>query len=438
MERFIPGLKSFRKIRHFDTVVMLAILCLAVYIVYGYHGVYGTTGTSGDLHNMLVAGMPMVFTALVGMSCAPFLTLLILSGAGNLLNTGLFNTDIIPFAEILMGLPISETNVFVVLLVITSLKIFVSLVGSGKIVCDISIGKIEELTGAICVIAGPYLVATSVTVHGASLSAGGGLFVSGAARALSVIIPLVAYGLYYIMKNLASAIDIAAFLASPVPGVTALFTIAKHVLIGAYVGLALISPTAMTVVGLIFFVVAVIVFRWAQRLVRYYKKIYLAAFFKSTVLAGWPPPLVPARLPRGAAAEFNNVEICIPAFVMNNTPLIKKRDRCYLVRAGNGNYLFAGKMFGEPVKMKLPDGIYIEELFRFIRIFSDGHLPLPLRGVHAVIGREHAANIEALINKAGFVDYGELPYREAERARAGGPKKEDGPMESKWKPRRHS
>ena len=437
MDLILPGskscMRSCRKPQHINTVVLLTVLCFTVYIIYGYHGVYGTTGgTSGGLQDMLVAGMPMIFTALVGMSCAPFLTLLIFSGAGNLLNTGFFNTEGIPFADILMGLPISETNVFVVLLIVTSLKIFVSLVGTGKIICDVSVGKIEELTGAICVIAGPYLVATSVTVQGASLSATGGFFASGAVRVLSIIIPLVAYGMYHVMKTLASAIDIAAFLAAPIPGVTALVTISKHLLVGAYVGLAILSPTAMTVVGLVFFVVAVIVFRWAQRLVRYYKKIYLVSFFKSTVLAGWPPPLVPARLPRRVAAEFENVEICIPAFVMNRTPFFKKRDRCYLVRAGGVNYLYASRLLGGPAKMVLPDDIYIEKLFRFVRFSSDRHLHLNLKGVHVVIGREHATNIEALVQKAGFTHYDEPP-------RPGGWKLEvDERNESKWKPRRRS
>ena len=436
MGRFVPGSKSYSKSCgriHINTVVFLTILCFSVYIIYGYHGVYGAAGTSGGLQDMLVAGMPMVFTALVGMSCAPFLTLLIFSGAGNLLNTGLFSTEGIPFADILMGLPISETNVFVVLLVVTSLKIFVSLVGTGKIICDISVGRIEDLISAICVIGGPYLVATSVTVQGASLSASGGsFFASGAAMLLSVIIPIVAYGMYYVMKNLALAIDIAAFLASPIPGMAALFTIAKHMLVGTYVGLALINPTAMTVVGLIFFVVAVIVFNWARRLVRYYRKIYLVAFFNSIFRAGRYIPLVPARLPRRVAAEFKNVEICIPAFVMNRTPHFKKRDRCYLIRTGNVNYLYAGRLVGEPAKMVLPDDIYIEKLFRFVRFSSDRHLHLSLRGVHVVISREHATNIEALVQKAGFTHYDEPP-------RPGGTKVEaNEPKESKWKPRRRS
>jgi hypothetical protein len=324
----------------------------------------------------LLAG---AFAPLVSLGASPFVSLTVLSAVGSLLNAGTINPESIPFSDALMQLPISNPAAFVVLLIITLSKFGLSIAGASKFFCDVTLGKIEDAVGTVCAIGGAWLVASATTESVAIVP-----FTAAA----------IAYAIYYLMKTMLGAADIAALIVSPIPGSTGIFTVAKHILVGLFAWISVANPWLATIIGIILLIIAFFVFRWAKRLERYYRRIYLIPFTNSIFRRRWTPPLVPKKLPRGVEKEFSNISICIEGFFMNKTTALKKREHCYLIRAGNENFIFKKRFLGKKIKIPLAEDVYIEKAFRFVRVYS-AHTNL-------VIRREHRKNIQMLAEQAGF------------------------------------
>lgn len=375
-------------------------MCVALILSGGL--VFGTSQTDVGITGVMAAQiLPVVFSLIIGMSCSPFIALTVISGVGSFLNSGLVNSDAIPFSGFITELPLASFGVFVVLLVITSLKGLLNFAGTTKILCDATLGKLEDLTATLCVIIGPYLVITTVTVYAAE-PASGGVLSSAASGVLAVIASVVVYGMYYVVKTLVAALGVFTFL---IPGASVLFTTAKYTIVSGYTILTFVNPTVAFVIGLMLLVVALIAFSWARRMVKYYRRIYLFPFLNAAFRGGRIIPLVSKRIPRGVLKGFGKVDICIAAFFMNRTSPFKQREMCHFIRVDGKNYLYKMNVFGKEVKIPLEGKLYVERCFRFVRIFSEEEKPSSVRGIHIVISREQVCNIEELLADKNFVDY---------------------------------
>jgi len=355
----------------------------------------------------LTAGLPTAFAIIIGMSCSPFIALTILAGVGSLLNMGVIEPGVIPFSETLMHLPIAQMNVFIILLIITTLKGILGLTSASKIICDVFLDKVENIIGAICAIVGVYVI-TSVTVVYAypitdAAVNGNGIWTSLVMTILSLAMALVAYAIYFVMKTLIFAIDILALLASPIPGVTALATISKYVIVGIYVWHALASPRVSSIIGLVCLTAAFFLFRWSRRIILYYRKIYLRPLLTMIFRNGRTVPLVPKKMPKSVFREFGTVDVCLEVFFMNNTTAFHKRELCYFIKADDKHYLFKKRLLGKAITIKLTDDTYLEKCYRFIRIFTDEGANY--RKIHAVLSREHNTNINTIISEFNLINY---------------------------------
>jgi hypothetical protein len=154
-------------------------------------------------------------------------------------------------------------------------------------------------------------------------------------------------------------------------------------------------------------IVAFFVFRAAKRLELYYRRIYLLPILNTIFRKGRGIRIVPNKIPRTVAGEFNDISICIEGFFLNKTTPFYKRELCYFIRSAGVNYLFKKRFFGlgKAVKITLPDEVYIERCFRFTRIFTEEGLHISLRNIHLVLRREHNKNADALIAEANLIDY---------------------------------
>ena len=370
---------------------------------------YNNTG-SNIYTNEEISILGGAFAPLISLSSSPFIALTILSGAGAFLNSGVVNPEDASFLQTLTQLPISTTGVFIFFLLVTIASFLLNLLGPTKIFSDATLGKLENYIGIIASIGGTFIL-SSVTAVYAAETAGLGLGSSYLGsyiltHVISFFLAVLAYIVYIVIKTMIMAIDILAFLFSPIPGLSALFTITKHTTIGLYTWFALANPIAASIVGLICLVIAFLVFRAAKRLELYYRKIYIIPFFNALFRRDLIVPLVPKKMPYGLAKEFlKNIDICIEGFFMNKVSKFYKRELCYFVRSEGKNYLFKKRFLGKTIKNEINGDVYIEKCFRFIRVFTDESLNMNLRNVCLVLRREHSKNKIELIEKARLIDY---------------------------------
>jgi len=408
-------------------IMFLVFSCITTYFAYSFSEAYGfgqtTIANSDSLSDDDVSMLGGAFAPLVGIGGSPFIALTMLSGAGSLLNSGTIDAANIPFANTLMTLPISHTGIFITLLVITTAKFLLSMLSVSKVFCDATLGKLESMTGTVCAAGGAFLVTSVTTVYAAeiALSTAGNVGIGTyiLTNVIAFFGAVVAYAIYYVMRTMVLAIDVLAFLFSPIPGSAGLFTILKHIIISVYTWAAISNPAASTVVGIVLVVAACLVFRQAKRLELYYRRVYLIPFANSIFRSGHRIPLIPKKLPRGVAAEFSDIDICFECFFMNNTSKFFKRERCYFVRSGEVNYLFKKRLFGKTLKVEVLGDTYIEKpfIFRFLRIFTDEALHANMRKVYLVVRREHGKDIAEIIEKTRLIDYNAI-LEERQRRKA--------------------
>jgi hypothetical protein len=396
-------------------VLLLVFSCLAMCFAYkGVAHAFSETavpsGLSGDEAMLMRLSGP--FAPLLSVSGSPFVALTILSGTGSLLNAGKINSAHIPFAEALVQLPISQTFVFVCLLIVSIVKYLLSLSVATKIFSDATLTKFENLVGAVVVVGGAFLLSPAAPAYAAEIAetglAGGNIVTYTLSGIIAFFMAVLAYAMFFVMKTMIAALDILASIFSPIPGTTAVFANIKFIIVGLYTWCALAHPFFASIIGAVCLLLAIIVFRAARRLELYYRKIYLIPFSRALLRRDLVMPLLPKKLPYGLAKEFPDVEICLEGFFMNRVSALCKRERCYFVRSGGVNYIFKKRLFGKVVKLAIPDVAYIERTFRLIRIFTDEEARADSRRVFLVLRREYGKNIAALIERAGLLDYNGL------------------------------
>jgi hypothetical protein len=289
------------------------------------------------------------------MSGSPFIALTMVSGAGSFLNSGTIDPANIPLSDLIMQLPISNFGVFVALLVVTLLKYFMSWVSASKILCDATLGKLENYTGTAIAAAGAFVVTSTTTVYAATMTQstiGNGFSSYLLTNIIAFVVSALAYIVYVVMKTMIRAIDILAFLASPIPGATALFTNIKYIVVSVFAWNALSNPYVTSILGILILIVAFYVFRAAKRIELYYRKIYLSPL-TNKIFKRYTVAVLPNKIPRTVSKEFNEISVCLECFFMNKTTPFYKRELCYFVRSNNVNYLFKKRLFGKKIKMEL-------------------------------------------------------------------------------------
>ena len=370
--------------------------------------------TSNGLPGSDLSYLGGVFSPLIGIGGSPFIALTMLSGAGSLLNSGKLNTEKIPLSDSLMSLPIANMGVFVILLIFTLIKFILSMMGASKMFYDVTFGKFEDLIGVVCSVGCAFLLSNNTSINPAEVT-----FVSTSnvipnsilfMNVIAIVCAALSYLVYILMRTMIAALDVLAFLFSPIPGSSAFITILKHIIVSAYIWVSITNPAVSIVIGLILIIIACFVYKSAKRLELYYRKIYLIPFVNAIFRSRHIIPLIPKRMPRGVSDEFPKIDICIESFFMNRGLRLKKRELCYFIKSGDSNYIFKKRIFGKTIKIELPIDTFIEKpfIFRFLRIFTDEQLRDSQRSVSIVISREFGRNISEIIEKTGLIDYNVL------------------------------
>ena len=407
---------SFYKANRKMIALLFSFSCALTFLTHNFDIVYALTETivySGNLSNDNMLLMSGVFAPLVGIGGSPFIALTILSGAGSLLNSGIINAENIPLSNAFMALPIANIYSFIPLFILACSKFLLSMLGISKVFCDIALGKLEDLTGKICIVVGTFLVAYITTTYASSVASttvgGLGIWTFVLTNIISFTISMIAYTIYVVLRTMVSAIDSFVLLLSPIPGATGIFTILKHLVVIAYTIIAITNPIISSLIGVLCVDIACFVFRLARRLELYYKRIYLMPFLNAIFRSKKHTSLIPDKLPYGILAEFDNVDFCVECFIMDKIPELHKREQCYFIGAKGSSYIYKKRHFGKSVKIKLPTRVYIEKsfVFNFLRIFTTGEPNSNQRIFNLVISREHEKNIIGLTEKAKLRNFNE-------------------------------
>lgn len=364
--------------------------------------------TDGFFKDLTGAFMP-----LVSMSGSPFLTLAILSSLGYFLKIGWIPADFFgnAISDSLIHLPIANLFVMILLLVLTALRILLGMIAGTKILSDALLGKIEKFVGTLSIVVFVFLRVLATLEKGSTSTNGivlqtqntGGYLM---AVLLSVLISALAYLMYLVMRTTVSALDGLSLILAPIPGATAFFTIVKNAISLCYIGLAIVSPKVALAIGLFFLVIAVLVFRIARRMEKYYRSIYLTPLLRKIFNRPCRVGLMPEKLPSHARKEFSHIKLFLPVFVVNkNKELkLKKREKYTLVWADGKGWLYR-RFLLKKRKIEIEGSIYIEKCFRFIRIFTQEELPLSQRRFSLLTSVEYAEWIPQILEETGMMDY---------------------------------
>ena len=119
-------------------------------------------------------------------------------------------------------------------------------------------------------------------------------------------------------------------------------------------------------------------------------------------------PLIPKKLPRTVSEEFGNIEICIEAFSLNRALMLRKRERCFFVRASGINYIFKKRLFGKVIKVELIEDAYVERTFRFVRFFTYRASQTKYKIANVAVRREHSGNFDEIVSRGGLINYNQI------------------------------
>ncbi|MCL2356520.1 MAG: hypothetical protein FWC70_05065 [Defluviitaleaceae bacterium] len=361
-----------------------------------------------------------VFGPIIALASSPFIALTVLSGMGWLLNAEVIPAEWIPLAEPLMNLPISNLYFFIFMLVVVGIKYALGTTAASNLFNEATLKRVETFVGVFVCTVGTYMVTRDITTTEALRAAGtdaaftfarqGGLMAAQhvVSVGVSVAFAVIAFVKAGIVGLVNDALDaFAGMFLVFVPGGTFLYTNFRFVTVIGLTLIALFAPWIAAIFAGIIFIISVILARPAYRLQRYYKNIYAKPVF-NFLFKTYKPSLLPKKMPRAVAEEFSNPSICIEAYSAGGIYelphsssdsvyyVFKKRERCWFVREGDTNYIFVKRFLHAPRRLEITSPLCVEKCFRFVKIFTDWHLPDKQRGINLIIRREHAFNIPEL------------------------------------------
>jgi hypothetical protein len=144
-------------------------------------------------------------------------------------------------------------------------------------------------------------------------------------------------------------------LVSPVPLLDAIFEVANKTIAAVLMAIYLANPWLAFVLNLVIFAVCLLIFRWVNRRLRYYKAILLEPIWASVVhkLFGRPQWEPDWKMKRSLARAMPGIDLVVKCFPSRRLDKIRKKDRCYLVFTAEGLSLVRPHCFKPPLTMPL-------------------------------------------------------------------------------------
>ncbi len=257
-----------------------------------------------------------------------------------------------------------------------------------------------------------------------------GVLGSGITAFVCLMVLLVTFIIYFLVRYLFSLIDIIMVpVCTLVPFVSFLWVGAKLAFMGVLIFMAVYVPGFFVVISAILVIVSAFLFRTAYMAVRYFENIYVKALFKK-IFGGYDQnkPLLVPKVP-SRVREFlkdRQVQMVIPVYVLREFPNLKgmhKWDRFWMV-AENGSVYIIKPVFGKKECMQIPlcatpaQKMFINAFLPYYEIFniygSEEAIAKTFKKVpkmfHIVFSKEYFYRYQEIRNITGFTDYAE--YKE--------------------------
>ena len=315
-----------------------------------------------------------------------------------------------PIIRTAANLPISTPAVTIILTIVTIALYVVRSTSVSKALSAPTIDKIEEFSGYIVTVALSFMpVAMVRTVQAADIGDTTQKVVSVGTYAallfLSIVSAIFNLIVYIVIHNCLDAVELLAA-AIPIKGMNVVVEILKAILHLTLVVLQIVSPFLCVILGIIFFIISLILFRWLSVLSVYYTHVYVKPVLRKVFRSHEVSPFMHKKFPKRGRKKYPELTMAIPAFSMNRRArLVKKRELIWLSeRAGEPVFLKIKPLRRiKEISMEemnpLHREVYLQKTLRFTRIVSEDHT------VEIIFSSEYNDRWEVLLERFGLKDY---------------------------------
>jgi len=210
-------------------------------------------------------------------------------------------------------------------------------------------------------------------------------------------------------------------------GLSSLMSAAYRLFRAIFVTVVLIlaeeCPEVFYVFYALLIILSVLVFRWAYRIINYFKAIYIAPVKRMIFHRNDIIPLINKKAPK----NLKDSPVAIPVYSLNTKVggvEVKTRTKYWLGVDSEGPFFYRRKFFRRPeLKLRL-EGMYLREAGLFRRGFIE--ISDPDRKIaRLVMSREYKPLFDDILNITGFADYRIVLQKAKEEKKAEGQRRRE-------------
>ena len=250
-----------------------------------------------------------------------------------------------------------------------------------------------------------------------------GISHSGADVATGIFIGVVEFfkiilmlAVYFFVRYFNYAISALIALISGLDStVSAVFRILRGLIATGFLLLAEYCPWVFYIFYAILIIVSVLVFRWANRIITYFKAIYIEPIKRAVFFSKREVPLVSKRRPKRLADS----ELAIPVFSLRRRIVkfpVKVRSKWWLAKDSEGAYIFRPAFLKRPEEIIRLEDVYIREAGPFKHGFFEIS-ELDRKAVRLVFSREYKPVLDKILELTGYGDYRIIEAQKKEEKR---------------------
>lgn len=257
----------------------------------------------------------------------------------------------------------------------------------------------------------------------------GGIFSTALLTVTSVLITLLSWVTYYLVKMFFDFLDIITLPLTLIPGTTFLYEGIKTLGVFSVMIVIMLEPLIGLFLCLAIVIIAAVFFKKSYTAMLYFRKIYIKPFFQGAFGYSRQIPLVHKKFPAKLKKAFPNATITLALPVYNlkslKSPLLKKYTCLWLICADHQMYLAHSARKKEMCFItqlsNVPNHpVYLKKSRRFYEIFCI----LPTENMnrsfirihkeyHLVLSTEYRKRLDEIYEITGYTKY--VPYKKPKK-----------------------
>ena len=201
-------------------------------------------------------------------------------------------------------------------------------------------------------------------------------------------------------------------LISPIPTLDAMFECANKTVAGIFMAIYAFNPWLAFVINLILFLICLVIFRWVNRRIGYFKAMLLEPMLLGLVrgMLGRTNYDPDKSTLRRIARTVPGTELVVKCFPMRKIGKIKIKDRCYLAFGSEGTALVRMGLLTAPLVKKITTGQLTKDIDEGLIAYSV-HLQTEHKPVELVFGRVYTQKLDQIREKLIYFAAQSAPAR---------------------------